>query len=235
MKIKSAKWGIIVFVLLSMGATLSAKAQDKVKVTAGADLVSSYIWRGIDLGGVSIQPALELSYKGFSIGAWGAVGLDKEDNKELDFTIGYSVEGFSVAITDYWFAFYGETNKYFKYDSHATAHIYEGTLGYDFGALAVSWNTNFAGADYAKANGKRAYSTYVELNAPFTLGGIDFTAEVGFTPWEGAYSDKFNVTNIGLGAAKEIKITDSFALPTFAKLTFNPYTQGAYFSFGISF
>ena len=51
-------------------------AQEKVEATVGADLVSSYIWRGQDLGGMSIQPSLGVSYKGLSLSAWGSVGID---------------------------------------------------------------------------------------------------------------------------------------------------------------
>lgn len=32
-------------------------AQDKVEASVGADLVSGYVWRGQDLGGVSVQPS----------------------------------------------------------------------------------------------------------------------------------------------------------------------------------
>ena len=45
--------------LLGMSMTVPATsiAQDKVEASVGADLVSGYIWRGQDLGGVSIQPS----------------------------------------------------------------------------------------------------------------------------------------------------------------------------------
>ncbi len=211
------------------------KAQEKTEVSVGADLVSSYIWRGIDCGGVSIQPEITVARAGFSLTAWGSVGFDKKDDKEVDLILGYEYGGFSVAVTDYWFSTYGERNKYFNYGAHTTSHVYEATLGYDFGPVALAWNTNFAGSDYEKENGKRAYSTYIEAIVPFTLAGFDFAAELGFTPWEGAYSNKFNVTNISLMASKEIKVTDSFTIPAFAKLTVNPYTEGAYFAFGVSF
>ena len=46
-------------------------AQDKVEASVGADLVSGYILRGQNLGGVSVQPSLGISYKGLSLGAWG--------------------------------------------------------------------------------------------------------------------------------------------------------------------
>ena len=42
-------------------------------------------------------------------------------------------------------------------------------------------------------------------------------------------------TEYPMGAAKEIKITDSFSVPAFAKVTVNPRTEGAYFVFGLSF
>ncbi|KAA6309264.1 hypothetical protein EZS27_039207, partial [termite gut metagenome] len=119
--------------------------------------------------------------------------------------------------------------------AHSTAHVYEATLGYDFGLFSLSWNTNFAGADYAKANGKRAYSSYAEAVVPFKLGGYDFAAEVGLTPWEGAYSNELNVTNIGLKAAKNIVVTESFTIPAFAKVVLNPNSEQAYFVFGITF
>ena len=45
------------------------------EVGLGSDIVSSYIWRGQDLGGVSLQPTLGLEYKGISLSAWGSVGL----------------------------------------------------------------------------------------------------------------------------------------------------------------
>ena len=51
-------------------------AQDKVEASVGADLVSGYIWRGQDLGNVSIQPSLSIAYKGFSLSAWGSVGFE---------------------------------------------------------------------------------------------------------------------------------------------------------------
>lgn len=39
-------------------------------------------WSGFR--GVSIQPTLSVSYKGFSLSAWGTAGIEKEDTKEID-------------------------------------------------------------------------------------------------------------------------------------------------------
>ena len=47
-------------------APLKVGAQDKVKISAGADAVSTYYWRGTKLGGFSIQPSLTASIGNFS-------------------------------------------------------------------------------------------------------------------------------------------------------------------------
>jgi hypothetical protein len=216
--------------------SVPATAQDEVEATLGSDLVSSYIWRGTYCGGVSVQPAGSIAYKGFSLGAWGSVGFDSNDTKEFDFTLGYAAGGFSAAITDYWFlpADADAQVGYFQYGSNNTQHVFEGTLGYDFGVLALSWNTNFAGNDARRSNGDLAYSTYISLAVPFNLGGLEWSAEVGMTPWEGAYADKLNLTNVTLAASKEIQLSETFSLPVFGQITFNPAAQRTYFAFGVS-
>lgn len=234
MKKKHVKLGVLAMVFSSMMLPFKANAQDKVEASVGIDLVSGYIWRGQDLGGVSLQPSASVAYKGFSLEAWGSVGIESKDDKELDLTLGYSTGGFSVSITDYWF---NSGPGYFHYGARNTAHLWEGQIGYDFGPLAVNWYTNFAGADGWNKKGDRAYSSYISLAAPFKLGGLDWTAEVGATPWATDFysANGFAVCDVSLGVSKEIKITDSFSLPLFAKATWNPRTEGAYFVAGISF
>ena len=145
---------------LSMTVPATSIAQDKVEASVGADLVSGYIWRGQDLGGVSIQPSLSVAYKGFSLGAWGSAGIESADTKELDLTLGYSTGGFSISVTDYWF---NGGPGYFHYGTHHTSHVFEAQIGYDFGPLAVNWYTNFAGADGVNKDGDRAYSRLLQL------------------------------------------------------------------------
>lgn len=217
-------------------ASMPLAAQDKVEASVGADLVSGYIWRGQDLGNVSVQPSLSLAYKGFSLSAWGSVGFEKSDTKELDLTLGYGIGGFSVSVTDYWF---NGGPGYFHYGAHDTNHTFEAQVGYDFGVLAVNWYTNFAGNVGYKADGDRAYASYFSVSAPFRLGGLDWEASVGATPWENDFynggKSSFAVCNVDIKATKELKITDSWTLPIFAQVIWNPATEGAYFVAGLSF
>lgn len=216
-------------------ATTVATAQTEIETSAGVDLVSSYIWRGQDLGGVSIQPALGVSYKGLSLDAWGSVALSDEaqNTKEFDLTLKYTTGGFSIGVTDYWF---GGTD-YGHYSSKSTSHVWEAGIGYDFGVVALNAYTNFAGADGVNKDGKRAYSTFITASAPFKLGGLEWTATISAVPFATSFyqnANGFAVTEIGLGAKKDIKISESFKIPVFCKAIVNPSTEGAYFVAGIS-
>ena len=146
--------------IFAMGLVVSATthAQENIETTIGSDIVSQYIWRGQDLGSVSLQPTLGIEYKGLSLTGWGSVGLsDPTDTKEFDLTLAYSIGGLNFGITDYWFnAGLDPQNRYFKYDAHGTNHVYEANIGYDFGLASVQWYTNFAGNDGANKDGKRA-------------------------------------------------------------------------------
>lgn len=236
MKTIKGKKIMLLFAVMGLASASAVKAQDKVEASVGADLVSGYIWRGQDFGGVSVQPGASISYKGLSLSAWGSVGFEGTDTKEFDLTLSYQYGGFSIGVTDYWFT---NSSAPARYSDYKEAHTFEVGLGYDFGPLAVNWYTNFAGSVGENKDGKDAYASYVSVSAPFSLGGIDWTAEIGATPWANDfyndYSDGFKVSAISLQASKEIKITDSFSLPLWAQAIWNPTTKGAYFVAGISF
>ncbi|MDO4160978.1 MAG: hypothetical protein Q4D41_11020 [Prevotellaceae bacterium] len=216
--------------------TSSMSAQDKVETTIAADVVNQYIWRGQDLGDVSLQPTLGLSYKGLSLTAWGSLGLsDPSDTKEFDLTLAYSTGGFHIGITDYWFN--SPYEEYFKYSAHETSHVFEANIGYDFGPVAINWFTNFAGNDGVNDDGDRAYSSYVELSAPFKLGGCDWSASIGAVPYATSFygdASGFAVTNISVKATKELNITKTFSVPVFAGISTNPSTEKAYLLFGFT-
>ena len=222
--------------LLAMIAPMMMSAQDEVETTIGADIVSQYIWRGQELGDVSLQPTLGIAYKGLSLTAWGSVGLSNKDNtKEFDLTAAYTTGGFHIGVTDYWFNTPNE--RYFAYSAHETSHVFEANVGYDFGIASLNWYTNFAGNDGVNKDGKRAYSSYFEANVPFKLAACEWTATIGAVPYATSfYSDAngFAVTNIGIKATKDIKVNDHFSIPIFAGITANPSTEKTFFIFGIS-
>jgi hypothetical protein len=228
---------IVLFALgLAVGAT--SYAQDEIETTISGDIVSSYIWRGQDLGNVSLQPTLGVGYKGLSLTAWGSVGLtDASDTKEFDLTLAYTIGGLNIGVTDYWLnEGLDPKNRYFKYDAHETNHVFEANIGYDFGFASLQWFTNFAGNDGVNKDGKRAYSSYAEVAVPFKLVTVDWTAAAGVVPYATDYygTTGFAVTNLTLRADKEIKVTDSFSIPVFGQVTANPCSQKAYLVLGLT-
>ena len=228
---------LLFFAFITMQAQdKTVEKNEKVSFTLGTDFVSSYVWRGAYQTGFSVQPAMGIDAYGFSLSTWGNTDIADQGFKEVDFTLGYTIAGFSVSITDYWWMGEGYKN-YFKYKNNETDHLFEGTISYALPMekfpLSISWNTMFLGADY-KVDGNRAYSSYAELSYPFSIKDIDLDVSLGLTPWESLYANDFAVVNVGIGASKVLKITDSFSLPVFGKIMTNPESEEIFFVFGFS-
>ena len=230
---------VFTILLTGMASVVGAQEKEGIETTIGADLVSQYIWRGQELGHVSMQPTFGIGYKGFSIDAWGNVGLsDSNDTKEFDLTVGYTCGGLNVGVTDYWTnAGLDPQNRYFKYDAHGTNHVFEVNVGYDFGLASIQWYTNFAGNDGLNNDEKRAYSSYAELSVPFRLALVDFSVTMGVVPFATDYYDTKGtaVTALSLKATKDIRVTDTFSVPIFGQVTANPCSQKAYLVVGCTF
>ena len=228
---KSNKW---ILAILWFALPLVTRAQDSLSVELQADVVTQNIWRGTNLGHVSLQPEMAVGWKGLRLSAWGNIGLDSEDTREIDLTLSYATGGLSLGVVDYWPD--DNDKRYFYYKTPETGHAFEAFVGYDFGCLNISWQTFFAGNDLSEDDGKRTYSSYLELTAPFSLATCDWEATIGVVPWKAAYYETsgFAVTNISLGITKDIRITDSFSLPIFGRLIANPYEQHFYFVAGFT-
>ena len=230
----------IVLLALGMAMNMTTFAQDEIETTISGDIVSSYIWRGQNLGSTALQPTLGVSYKGLSLTAWGSTSLvNPDDTKEFDLTLAYTIGGFNIGITDYWFDRGGldPEGRYFKYDAHGTNHVFEANIGYDFGFASLQWYTNFSGNDYMTEDGKRAYSSYAEVSVPFKLASVDWTATASVLPYKTDFynggTSGFAVTNLALKATKDIKITDTFSVPIFGQVVANTCTQKAYLVLGL--
>jgi len=202
--------------------------------STGADIVSSYVWRGVAQGSnePNIQPSVSYTNKKLSIGAWGS-GNFSGSLKELDLYATYAFSSsFSVTLTDYNWIF---SKDYFDY-SDGTDHIYEATLAYTGGEsfpISASLNTMFAGAD-KKADGDNAYSSYLELGYPLSSNAKIFCG-ASLTDSPAVYGTTgFDITNLGLKASKTLEITDKFSLPVYGIVGFNPSASKAFLVAGIT-
>ncbi|MBO4641463.1 MAG: hypothetical protein J5661_01195 [Bacteroidaceae bacterium] len=222
-------------VIIAMMMCGHMSAQEKTEVTLSADLVSQYVWRGLELGSASVQPTFGVAWKGLSLSAFGSIGfVDTSDPREIDLIGSYTIGGLSVGVIDYWIN--DPVKQYFRYKAHQTSHVFEGFVGYDFGPVNFSWQTIFAGNDGLNKSGHRAYSSYFELAAPFSLATCDWRASLGVVPYATDYYEvsNFAAVDVSLRATKAIRFTDSFALPLFAQISVNPDSRHAYFVFGLT-
>lgn len=220
-------------ILLLPGVFNAARAQDRVKPRLSVDFVSSYVWRGRHLGKAAVQPEFGLGWKGLELSVWGNAGL-VEHLGELDLTLSYTIGGLTLSIVDYWDDASGA--RYFYYKPQDTAHVFEGAVAYNFGPVSVSWQTLFAGNDFQALSGKRSFSSYFEVSAPFRLATLDWVAAAGVVPWASDYYNTkgFGLTNLSLRATKDIPVTEKFSLPIFAELIANTVSGNLYFVAGIT-
>ena len=233
------------FILIALlGISTFGNAQ---KVVLQSDFVSSYVWRGIYQTGVSVQPTLGFTARNLSLTAWGSTDFDGTSgtsgraSKEIDLILAYTLgkTGLSFSIADLWWAGQG-AGKYFHYRNHETAHHFEAGVTYALSLeqfpLSASWYTMFAGMDKNK-DGKQNFSSYLELNYPFSVNCVELNATCGVVPFQSnqIYGNSgFNVTNIALKGSVAIKVTDSFSFPIFAQAIWNPCSEDAHLVFGVT-
>ena len=216
------------------------KAQE---LSVGADVVSRYIWRGIESGGnsPSIQPNIEFSVSGFSIGMWGALPTANPDAlNEMDLYTGYSFDldnsgGLYVGLTDYMFPNSGVKIGNFKnYNDEGGpgAHYIEANAIYsgpESFPISFSFNIFFYNLEHSPI--------YLEVGYSTSVADVPLDIFVGGTPGEDNMYygvDNFSIINAGLKVSKEIKISESFSLPLFGSIILNPASEDLFYVLGIS-
>ncbi len=93
---------IFVFTAIAFGGVLPASSAD---VTAGADIVSAYVWRGMTVNdGTVVQPYMDVAVSGFVLNVWGNYDIEEYNDEEyefseIDLTLSYTLPIESVDIT----------------------------------------------------------------------------------------------------------------------------------------
>lgn len=208
------------------------KAQE---VSLGADIVSKYMWRGLEINkSPNIQPSLSYSSGGFEGGFWGSYALTKDAGDvasyEIDAYLSYSFGDFGLLLTDYYFPESGI--KIGKFDGDGVgAHTLEIGASYS-GPISIS--------AYYNIHNDVGNNIYFEVGYSTSVGDVGLDLFVGGTPGSednpGYYgSDNLAIINIGVTASKSIKVTDDFELPVFTSFILNPKAEIGYMVFGLSF
>ncbi len=208
-----------------------ANAQEEEKESpwsAGLDIYSSYIWRGTKFGsGPAFQPSVSFSAGGFEIGAWGSVSASTDEAFEMDLYASYSIGGFSIGLTDYYFG--GDWMEY------KTMHYLEPSLSFGVGGFSIAGYYMFlAGSDATEDGPATDFGSSGDMffQAGYSFKHVDLALGAG----DGKYTDNgdFKVCVISIGTSKEIKITENFSLPVSGAVILNPSTGGFFITAGIS-
>ena len=209
------------FTLLTIVALLSPNisySQD-----FGADLVSSYVWRGTQFGsGAHIQPYMDLGSGNLTGGVWGSFPTSaKGGGNELDLWVSYDFGLLALTVTNYTFP--GEGGVYADG---------EGLFNGDYTELAAS--TSIMGVDLSAGYFTEVEALYVELG--FSTGAVDIAFGYGDDQADGFYAGGGSgLVNMSFSGSKDIQISDNYALPVFGSFILNPEAETAFLVFGISF
>jgi hypothetical protein len=240
MIMKTALLSKKMFVLLmTVLISVSIYAQEEEKsspFSLGADVVSSYVWRGSKIGtGPNIQPWLKFSTGGFTLGAWGSSSFHFDtDVAEMDLYTSYAFGfGLTLGVTDYYY----QSTPYFQFQGDTSSHAFEINAAYTIKSFSIAANYVINDASNGgPANKPGGGDMYFEAAYAFKNFGVFVGAGNG---WHTTYKDNgddiFAVCNIGIKAAKELKITDKFSLPITGALSVNPNREQLNLVVGISF
>ena len=190
----------------------------------GADVASSYVWRGTQFGnGPHVQPWMSLGYGNLELGAWGSVPLTAGDSgAELDLYVSYDLGPLALTVTNYTFPVAG--------GAYAEG---EGLFEGDY--LEVSGSGSVGPIDLTVGYFTELEALYIE--AGFSVGVVDVALGYGSDDEEAAWyaNGGSGLVNVSLGGSKDIKITDDYSLPVFGSLIYNPDAETAFLVFGMSF
>jgi hypothetical protein len=247
----------VVFFILIAAKSAFTQEENTFSLKASAELVSSYIWRGIpaysynneqEVLAPNIQPTLGFVVGGFEIGAWGSSDFTGS-YKEMDLYASYSYKQLTATFTDYYWDLSWLSKPYFSYQKDNTSHIFEGMLSYKGTKipLSISVATMLYGADKKfvdndeETKPRNNYSTYIELGYNFKIKEFSFDALVGVTPADGLYGDGygkvtgFGVVNLGVTGYRKLQISEKYETTLRSSLIFNPQQDKSYLVLGITF
>lgn len=222
---------IILMIAVSLMSIGGIKAQE---FSFGADIVSSFLWRGQHLSSSSIQPWGMVEKSGFSFQAWANYEITKELT-DFDLILEYKNSGFLIGLQDYYFPLNKEKGYFGDWTSKSGSHNLEAHLGYNFGKIGLDWYTVVLGQDHLET-GTRCWSSYFDIYIPFKMSEtMTGKFSVGATPWDDHFTnseghERFSVVDIDLRIDK--KLTDKISV--FGQVMYNPQQDNIYFSIGLS-
>ena len=225
--IKRTLSACVLFLGVSSVAPLCAGERGDWSMTVGADAVSSYLWRGMNSAGPSIQPSAYFDYErgdwAVSMGAWGSKALQKGEYNEWDLSVEATWRNITLSLANYR-EYYGAA-----FDDNYLDLGLSFTLSEDI-PVTFSWYSIVNHLDNGIWDGggrfhwADAFPSYFEVSYEFSVWEVDFSAAAGFCPFASDYygSEGFSVYNLNLSAGHEFEFEHGGTLPVSAQVMYNP-------------
>lgn len=235
----------------TIGSEQEVVENELEKLDFSVNIQNNHLWRGlivtdqpVIMGTLSYKPA-----EWVEIGLWGASSLSRDTDdtlyKEVNYFVDFNYKNFHIGLWDLYnmrnidplFA----SDDIFNYSKKRTAHILELRSHYTFGPAfplylefdVMLYGGANAGEVFLNPDGsydKNRHSSYIEVAYPVvSYKGVDLSAFLG-----GGFglNDKthlfagpktgFQVSNIGVLAKKDVRITESYTLPVHMMMIWNP-------------
>jgi hypothetical protein len=235
MKKKAKLLSLALALLVGIGGTAQAEG-----FKVGADVVSSYVWRGGELGNSpAIQPALSYTCPktGITAGGWGSYAVSESAGnkryKETDLYVTVPAGPFSLTVTDYYTG--TEDQRTFDFGNNG-ANVVELSVAYAKDNLTLLAAINVAGSE-----GDTAANTTGVKNAKYCEASYKFYEKDGYTAKgvvglgdEDYYGDQYGVSKNDAIALVNTGISVSKNRYT-ASYVYNPDTEKSSLVFMASF
>lgn len=226
---------ISIFVLFALAFMTSNLYAEEAKVTGSASMgvFNRYIFRGYELSTNSavIQPALSITYKGFSMGFWSNIDsnesptqsfvpdrLDQKSFNETDLTFSYSHSFDKLSLTG-GYTYYGT-----KY-ANETEELFL-TVGYDIllkPVISIYRDINEYPGTYINLSVSHSLPVYKEIT-------LDLGASAGYFIGSGNYWRTFESSTGGYTGEKYSALHDGmvkagFSIPVAKNFVIQPVVQ----------
>lgn len=217
---------MLTVLVLSINRDAVAQDENESGFKAGADLYTTYVWRGTRYGhGPSVQPSVKYTKGIFTAGVWGSFDASGYSETDPYFSLAFD-NGIGIGLTDYYYP--GLPVFEFASSDTTGSNVLELNAGYTKGALSLSGNYIFNQAGRAGSAGGDVY-----FQATYTSSNFSLFAGAG-NGWHTS-DGSFALCNLGIGTTKTIEISDKFSIPVNGQIILNPDREQLFVTVGFSF
>ncbi len=234
--------------LLALACLAFVGVPAQAQVSLGADIVSRYVWRGIDFGDSwTIQPSVSFAGRGFEVGAWASYGVDGINENDLYVTYTFATESgttFALGLNDYYFPdpTNPEAPEFFSTNAHAIEPFvsFSGPASFP---LELSAGVVFAPVPEepepvvgGREKLDRQSTLYFEIGVPFSKGGADLRLHLGGVGGKSVFygTKGGGIITTGISASKAIAVGESFEIPVTLSYILNPASEQSFLVFGLT-